>query len=83
MLIRGYYDAKLGLATGDWPEICMNDRPAKCQSRQEVSRFVERKDLNRKHDKIALKLLHLKLEIQEFPGEVPSDPLELAFLKRK
>ena len=30
-----------------------------------MSRFLERKDLNRKHDKIALKPLNLKLEIKK------------------
>ena len=50
----------------------------------EMSRFLERKDLNKKLAKIDLKPLNLKLEIQQFPGGVsPGPPLNCLFLKRK
>ena len=48
-----------------------------------MSRFLERKDLNRKHDNIAIKPLNLKLEIQKCPGGVPPDPPSVVFAQHK
>ena len=53
-------------------------------ARGEMSRFLEKIDLNGKYDKIALKPLNLKLAILKFPRGIPRDPpLNSLFLKRK